>query len=391
MENGQQPLGIYIHIPFCEKKCDYCDFLSHPADEEEKSAYVQALLAEIKSYKGVMKEYLVKTIFVGGGTPSSIREYDIKSIIEAINHTFEVDGDEITIEVNPGTLTKEKLSSYKHSGINRLSIGLQSTNNKELKVLGRIHTYETFLENYELARDLGFKNINIDLMSALPGQTLDSWMDTLKKVVELAPEHISAYSLIIEEGTPFFERYHEEDQDEELDRQIYSMTKTLLEEKGYYQYEISNFAKPGYECKHNLSYWNRTQYLGIGLGASSFIHNTRFHNEEDLNQYIKFFSDDKTTSGTGCKLQGCSIRKDIHNLTKQEAMEEFMFLGLRKIKGISKKEFKDEFSVEIEEIYGDVLKKSFSEKLLKEKEDYIYLTNYGIDISNIILSRFLLS
>jgi oxygen-independent coproporphyrinogen-3 oxidase len=379
LNNQKKDLGLYIHIPFCVKKCDYCDFLSAPANDDTKRLYVKALIAEIDSLKEVVSEYLVKTIFIGGGTPSSIDGTFIIEIMKAVQNVFELDVQdiEISIEVNPGTVTKEKLLAYQQAGINRLSFGLQSTDNLELKKLGRIHTFETFVDNYNLARELGFKNINIDLMSALPGQTLSSWLTTLNKVIELKPEHISAYSLIIEEGTLFYTRYSEDDQDEELDRVIYRETKDTLEKAGYYRYEISNYAKAGYECKHNSSYWMRTPYLGLGLGASSLIQNTRFHNEENLMEYIKLSNDYR------------NIRREMDKLTLNTQMEEFMFLGLRMQKGISTKTFEQEFKVSIESVYGDVIKQSIKEGLLIAKENNLYLTDKGIDISNLVMSRFI--
>ena len=391
MNNKKQALGIYIHIPFCEKKCDYCDFLSGPANNEVKKNYIKALLNEIKSYKGLVEEYLVKTIFIGGGTPSSIDPNYIDEILDSINRNLLVEADEITIELNPGTLSKDKLDTYKDAGINRLSIGLQSTNNKELKLLGRIHTYEEFIENYNMARELGFTNISIDLMSGLPGQKLEDWEDTLQKVVDLEPEHISAYSLIIEEGTPFYDRYKRDEKDgtdednieennidEDIDRLIYSKTKEILISNGYKRYEISNYAKEGYESKHNLSYWEGTQYLGIGLGASSLIKNIRFNNEEDINKYIENSANHE------------KLNKDIVKLSKNERMEEFAFLGLRKTKGISKDKFKDEFAISIEEVFGQVIKKSINEGVITDKDERIYLTDYGLDVSNYVLARFLL-
>jgi oxygen-independent coproporphyrinogen III oxidase len=380
MKEQKRDLGLYIHIPFCVKKCDYCDFLSAPADEETKKLYVKALLSEIDSLRDVASEYLVKTIFIGGGTPSSIDGTYIIEIMEAVRGVFEsANLDlEITIEVNPGTLSKEKLLDYKQAGINRLSFGLQSTDNLELKKLGRIHTFETFVENYHLAREVGFQNINIDLMSALPGQTLDNWLNTLDKVVHLNPEHISAYSLIIEEGTPFYNRYNEEDQDDELDRLIYSKTKETLEMAGYFRYEISNYAKLGYECKHNSSYWTRTEYLGLGLGASSLIQNTRFHNEENLQEYIKLSNN------------YMNIRREMDKLTLNQQMEEFMFLGLRMQSGINTIKFHKEFGIRIEAVYGDVIKQSIDEELLALKDYNLYLTDKGLDISNLVMSRFLI-
>lgn len=384
MSDGQiKELGLYIHIPFCVRKCDYCDFLSAPADEETKYNYVKALLAEIKSYKQISGEYLVKTVFIGGGTPSSIKGEYITDIMNAVREVFFIPDfenglPEITMEVNPGTLTPDKLKLYKLAGINRLSFGLQSADNRELKLLGRIHTYETFLENYRLAREIGFHNINIDLMSALPGQTLTDWLDTLSQVIQLNPEHISAYSLILEEGTPFFSRYQEEDQDEELDRAIYARTKEVLEKAGYFRYEISNYAKPGYESRHNTSYWVRTDYLGMGLGAASLLNNSRYQNTESLSDYLELSKDYH------------DIRGSKEELPVYRQMEEFMFLGLRMSKGINKIYFQNLFGTCIESVYGGVLNKSLGEGLIDCKGDTIYLTDKGIDLSNRVLSEFLL-
>lgn len=379
----KKDLGLYIHIPFCVRKCDYCDFLSAPADEDTKFNYVRALIKEIKSYSQISTEYLVKTIFIGGGTPSSLNGEFIAEILKAVREVFCItEGEEgypeITIEVNPGTVTKEKLDAYKLAGINRLSFGLQSTDNSELKLLGRIHTFETFKENYLLARKIGFDNINIDLMSALPGQTMNKWLDTLYKVIALNPEHISAYSLILEEGTPFFTRYKEEDQNEELDRQIYAKTKEVLAQAGYYRYEISNYAKPGYESRHNISYWIGTDYLGLGLGASSLINNTRFQNEDVLTEYMELSSDHN------------KIRRNEELLTTSKQMEEYMFLGLRMSEGVSSKKFEKQFGVSLETIYDEVVNKSLKEELIQRKGERIYLTEKGIDLSNLVMSRFLL-
>lgn len=384
MSDGQKKdLGLYIHIPFCVRKCDYCDFLSAPADEETKYNYVKALIAEIKSCGPISGEYLVKTIFIGGGTPSSLEAGSIEKIMKTVREVFTI-GDtegalpEITIEVNPGTVTREKLLAYKAAGINRLSLGLQSADNKELKLLGRIHTFETFEENYGLAREIGFRNINIDLMSALPGQTMESWLSSLNKAVILNPEHISAYSLILEEGTPFYLRYREEDQDEELDREIYAKTREVLERAGYYRYEISNYAKPGFESRHNISYWIRKDYLGLGLGASSLLNNTRFQNEKDLREYIRLSCDYR------------NIRRNTEVLTQKAQMEEFMFLGLRMKEGIDRKKFENLFGKSLEAVYGMVINKTLSEGLIQEKGDKLCLTDRGIDLSNLVMSGFLL-
>jgi len=392
--NTKKNLGLYIHIPFCVKKCDYCDFLSAPATEKMQESYIQTLLTEIRSYKGLTGDYMVPTIFFGGGTPSAIHPSHIASVMEAINDTFSIDWSslEATIEVNPGNVNLEKLETYKKAGFNRLSFGLQSVNNNELKLLGRIHSYEQFADNYSLARSVGFHNINIDLMSALPGQTIPSWENTLRTVIALEPEHISAYSLIIEEGTPFFERYGEgalyqkELPDEETDRLMYHRTKEILQESGYYRYEISNYAKKGYECKHNISYWNGTDYLGLGLGSASLFYNERFRNIPDLKQYINLCQQNKDSD-----MLPMILRTEIREQSLENQMEEFMYLGLRLIDGVDCNEFQQRFHRNIHEVYKDVIPALVSKQLLKIEGNRIALTEYGIDISNYVLSHFLLS
>lgn len=392
-------LGIYIHIPFCVKKCEYCDFLSFHGNKTLQKEYVNALVGEILSYGKLAKNYRVRTIFIGGGTPSIMEGKDIALILKTLNEVFNINEDEkssneVTIECNPGTLTKDKLLDYKEAGVNRLSIGLQSANNEELKLLGRIHTFEEFVENYNLAREVGFENINIDLMSALPGQTIDGWINTLNKVISLNPEHISAYSLIIEEGTPFFDKYGMEENykneishdlgnesklpNEDEDRAIYQKTKEILEVNGYLRYEISNYGKLGYECIHNSSYWERTPYIGIGLGSSSLLNNHRFHNTLDIDEYIKYSYDHE------------NIRKDNEELTMNQQMEEFMFLGLRMSKGIRRHKFRKQFNIDIDQVYGEVISSLINKELLIHQEDRIFLSNKGIDVSNHVLAEFIL-
>jgi oxygen-independent coproporphyrinogen-3 oxidase len=382
--NRKKELSLYIHIPFCVKKCDYCDFLSAIGDRNTKNAYVNALIEEIKGYGDIGKEYIVKNIFFGGGTPSAIEGEQIYKIMETIKDIFTIASTdksnlvpEISLEMNPGIISKEKLEWYKKAGINRLSIGLQSCDNKELKLLGRIHTYEEFLDNYKLARAIGFDNINIDLMSALPGQNLYGWMNNLELVTNLNPEHISCYSLIIEEGTPFYDRYHDMEEDDELDRLLYSRTREFLKEKGYLQYEISNYSKENHECKQNLTYWTLGDYLGMGLGSSSLINNVRFHNESDLEEYMECINKKK------------EIRREITPLTIKQKMEEFMFLGLRLTKGIGREEFFQVFQTALDDVYGDVINQSINEGLLVDKDNRIYLTTKGMDLSNIVMVRFL--
>lgn len=384
----KKQLELYIHIPFCVRKCEYCDFLSGPASAAERSRYVQSLIEEIYEMgQEYTKAYEVSTIFIGGGTPSILEETQIKSIGEAIKNSFTIVEDaEVTMEINPGTVNLSKLRSIKEAGINRLSIGLQSTDDTELKMLGRIHTFDTFLETYKMAREVGFGNINVDLISAIPGQTLESWEKTLHTVASLNPEHISAYSLIIEEGTSFYEKYTEDGKkkqkdvvelpDEDTERQIYQITETLLQKYGYHRYEISNYAKNGFECRHNLGYWERKDYLGIGLGAASLIGRERFSNTRDYKSYIK-------------RKKISEIQIDRQNLTLEEEIEEFMFLGLRKTRGISVSEFEINFQKSIWEVYGKQLKKFEEEKLLVIEKDQIYLTELGLDVCNAIFVEFL--
>lgn len=302
-------LELYFHIPFCERKCAYCDFLSAPADPPVRISYIKKLQEEIAYYGAQFKEYQVSSIFFGGGTPTILEGYQLAAILETVKKYFHLVADaEITVECNPGTLTAGKAEKLVQAGFNRLSMGLQSADDRELQLLGRIHNFAQFLESYDLARKAGFENINVDLMSALPGQTLKSWQNTLQKVTALRPEHISAYSLIIEEGTPFYERFAEDEQireegghprllpEEDVERQMYELTEAFLHTKGYERYEISNYAKPGYECRHNCGYWIRKDYLGLGLGASSLVEHQRFQNTSNLKEYLEqeYISADQT-------------------------------------------------------------------------------------------------
>ena len=408
-ELNLRELGLYIHIPFCVRKCDYCDFLSAPATDAAKAEYMEALLTEIKSYQGRTSEYIVPTVFIGGGTPSCIPAEDIIRIMEELHRSFHMEEAvlEATIEVNPGTVNKEKLLQYRDAGLNRISFGLQSTEKEELKRLGRIHSFEEFAENYKLAREVGFHNINIDLMSALPGQTPASWEKTLNTVIAMNPEHISAYSLIIEEGTKFYDRYHpgsadqQELPDEDTDRLIYYKTAELLEPAGYHRYEISNYAKMGYECRHNNSYWIGTEYLGLGLGAASLLDGARFSNMRDIKQYNLHcngyniaLNDRKLVhinrlDGSSISKDPLGIRTEHQVLSKAEQMEEFMFLGLRRCDGISKSTFLERFGITITSAYGPILRALEKKQLINIEGDYIRLTGQGIDLSNMVLAEFL--
>ena len=382
----RRPLELYIHIPFCVRKCAYCDFLSAPATDYAIKAYVQQLIQEITVQSVFYKEYGVTSIFFGGGTPSILQAEDIRAVMWAVQDHFYVEKDaEVTIEANPGTVSLLKLQIYRASGINRISIGLQSADDEELKALGRIHSYEGFLKTYEKVRQAGFSNVNIDLMSALPGQTLDSWKSTLRKVLMLRPEHISAYSLIIEEGTAFYQRYHNHAEllpDEDTEREMYYETKSILHKHGYERYEISNYARPGFECRHNVGYWTGREYLGLGLGASSYVQGVRFHNEADLDKYERI------------QMEGIDAEEELHQdvtrLSEKEKMEEFMFLGLRMVKGVSGSEFFARFGQNMWNVYGSVLNQLKEEGLVIIEMPDVRLSEYGIDVSNYVLSQFLL-
>lgn len=423
-EKEKSELSLYVHIPFCKTKCSYCDFLSFGGcGYSVQKSYSDALCREIAAYESVAREYAVKTIFIGGGTPSYMDASFIEQIMHTIFETFSVEPDaEITIEGNPESLVRDKLMKYRKAGINRLSIGLQSANDEMLKILGRVHNYDQFIAAYNSARQAGFQNINIDLMSGLPGEDVESYIRTLAKVVELQPEHISAYSLIVEERTPLSENDTLLDilPSEEEDRQLYARTKLLLKNSGYERYEISNYARKGSECRHNLVYWTGGQYLGVGLGAASYlrvllsdghIEPVRFHGVENLEEYIGRFSncdgmreDDYTNlyhafeeGDADDGYEECALLeflrdyyKDIYFSKRKDEMEEFMFLGLRLMKGISKAEFRERFGSGIESVYGRVIAKYKQQGLLLESEDRLYLSDRGIDVSNVVMAEFMI-
>lgn len=404
---GKKPLELYLHIPFCVKKCDYCDFLSGPFGAENRKAYTEALLREIQALPDDLDREIV-SVFTGGGTPSLLDAPDMERIMTALRDKFEFsENAEITIEANPGTLSSDKLEIYRASGINRLSLGLQSTDNRELQILGRIHTYEEFLESYELARTAGFDNINIDLMSAIPEQTCEKWIHNLRTAAELKPEHISAYSLIVEEGTPFAQRELKLP-DEEQEYQMYEDTADILKNYGFEQYEISNYAKNGYECRHNLGYWKRTEYLGLGLGAASLTGEDLWKHlcgERSSGNFERECINEEYRSPEQAEYRFCNtrnmqeylensrnprmLRRDIAVLSEKEQQEEFMFLGLRMTKGISVQEFRERFGKEIDEIYGKVLRKYEAMGFMEKSSGFWRFTRKGIHVSNHILSDFL--
>lgn len=377
----KKDLGLYIHIPFCVKKCAYCDFLSWKGSDEEREAYVQALEKEISSYSEFAKDYRVSTVFFGGGTPSVLEGEQTERILKKIRDTFRVEKDaEITLEMNPGTAQKEKLLLYRELGINRLSIGLQSVKNENLKLLGRIHTYGDFLDSYRMAREAGFDNISADLISSLPGQTLEEWKEELEILQETPLEHISVYQLIIEKGTEFYEKYGEHEEllpDVETSREIYLWTGKYLKEHGFEQYEISNYARPSRKSRHNLRYWERKDYLGLGLGAASMVHNIRMSNTRDWEKYIEGTQNPKR------------LREEVEFLEEPRQMEEFMFLGLRKTEGVSRKEFRRIFGRDLDMVYEKALQKHLENGMLEASKDRIRLSQAGILVSNQVLSDFI--
>lgn len=380
-------MELYLHIPFCEKKCSYCDFLSAPASRSVQESYVSALLRELGEKAGEHQGRTVQTVFFGGGTPSVISAGAIARLMEEIAKRFSLAEDaEITLECNPGTLSREKLAIYKGCGVNRLSLGVQSANDRELSMLGRIHTYSDVLESYELARKAGFQNINLDLISGLPGQKVKDFEKSVKTLLRLRPEHLSVYSLLIEEGTHFYKLYGDDERtrqsgekpallpDEETERAMYHGTRKLLQENGYLHYEISNFAKPGFECRHNLGYWRRTDYLGLGLGAASLVDNVRFRNTRELTDYLKYdFS-----------------RQDEETIDYNGRMEEFVFLGLREISGVKKSDFYERFGTSMRNVYGTVIDAMVEKGLLVETDRSVRLSDAGLDVANYVMAHFLL-
>ncbi len=402
-------ISIYIHIPFCVKKCQYCDFLSAPADSRAQEVYLRALKQEISEQAARYREYEVQTVFIGGGTPTTVPYEKLCGILESVFSCYRVNPQaEISMEANPGTVTKEALLAYRKAGINRLSIGLQSANDGELKLLGRIHTYRDFLQTYRWAQEAGFTNINLDVMSALPGQSVENYRKTLETVLSLKPQHISAYSLIVEEGTPFYEKYGQESEklqatgekqpdlpSEEEEREMYALTEKLLAAAGYHRYEISNYALPGRECRHNLVYWKRGNYVGFGLGAASMVENVRFENTREMQKYLAEYADAPDTEKVFTEVtQGDAKQifqgENVHPLSKQEQMEETMFLGLRLTEGVSRAEFQRQFVVSMEQIYGEVIWENTAKGLLIEEAGYVRLTREGMDLSNYVMAQFLL-
>ena len=452
---NRKALELYIHIPFCIRKCAYCDFLSFPAGEALQTAYVQALDREIRKTAAFLHtqeadglclspdqdpdreaesgaadpdpdrkaesgtadqnpgqtpeyasaceayQYVVTSVFFGGGTPSVLPSHVLCGILKTLRECFAFAEDaEITLEVNPGTVDAEKLTAYRAAGWNRISIGCQSLDDRELKALGRIHTAAEAVEAYQAARAAGFANINLDLMSAIPGQKMEGWERTLRAAARLGPEHISAYSLILEEGTPFFvqaEKGELDLPDEEEERRMYERTEEILSEYGYHRYEISNYAKEGYACRHNCGYWTGTAYLGFGLGAASYIGQTRFQNPSDPDRYLRQYGEKavpeaglKEAEAYGLQAWIRKTKEGIEPLSFQDRMAEYMILGLRMMRGVSDAEFTEGFGCSFYSVYGEVIKRYLDLGLLASRPDgRIALTRRGISLSNQVMADLL--
>ena len=396
-------MELYVHIPFCVKKCDYCDFLSGTFDADIRKAYTKALCTEIAGKATMLYDRRIETVYIGGGTPSWLELSLMEEIMMTVNREFIIDPKaEVTIEVNPGTAGEEQFRVYRSLGINRLSIGLQSSNDDELRILGRIHDFNRFLYTFEYARNEGFDDISVDIMTGLPGQTPSTLAETIRRVTRLNPTHVSAYALMIEEGTPFYDRYKfdavkqhagmatEELPNEDEEYELGKLAQHELEDAGFHRYEISNYARKGYECRHNIGYWRRTPYLGVGIGAASLVGEDRFSNIRDIHEYIdvssrediNYYSDDR-------KLYESPYTGWHQHLTRREQMDEFFYLGLRQIEGVYRKDFVEMFGNDPEPIYNDAIEKLKTEGMLKCKEGRYRLTEQGLDLSNYALAQFI--
>ncbi len=381
-------LELYIHIPFCEKKCNYCDFLSFRTDPAIHGTYISQLIKELTGMSAICGGYTVSSVFVGGGTPSILQAEYIEAVLDAVRRNYDLsEYAEITIECNPGSIMRHKLAAYKNAGVNRLSIGLQSADNAELKLLGRVHSFEDFLKTYQAARMEGFHNINVDLIDCFPMQSMNTWRKTLRTVLMLKPEHVSVYNLIIEPGTPFYEMQKEgvlmmpsEEEQEEID----SYTKSYMKRSGYIRYEFSNWCRPGFECRHNYGYWTGVPYLGFGLGASSFFSGYRWKNTDRIEDYLGIDLENDPEAFAE------RLRTDITKLSREEKMEEFMYLGLRCTEGVSAMNFLGRFGLSINAVFGVPIEKNIGLGLIEHEGDRYRLTERGIDVSNQVLSEFLL-
>lgn len=371
-------VSLYIHIPFCKQRCFYCDFPTFSGKDHLREEYVDALIKEIRDK---CTKYLIKTIFIGGGTPSYLGENELEKLLKTVSELNLSKNIEYSMECNPGTVNEEKLKIMKKYGVNRISFGLQSCNDELLKNIGRIHTFKEFLENYKLARKIGFDNINIDLMYGLPNLTIEVWKDTLEEICKLKPEHISAYSLIIEEGTVFYNLYEKDKlklPSEDDERIMDKMTKDILISNGYHQYEISNFSLKNRECEHNKVYWSLDEYIGVGSASSSYINGYRLTNESNIGEYIRRVKSNEDTV------------VDKYKNLREDEIEEFIFMGLRMLSGIDLLKFNRKFGLDIYSIYKNVIEKNIDDGLLIINKDRMYLTTKGVELSNRVMSDFIL-
>lgn len=383
------PVSLYIHFPFCVRKCRYCDFLSGPADQKIRARYLRALEREIRLSGRYYGHPFVDTVFFGGGTPSLMSGEELEGLMNAVRESFAILPEaEISMECNPGTADRAKLICFRGAGINRLSVGVQSFRDEELLLLGRIHTAEEAKDCIRSAREAGFSNLSLDLMSALPGQTMDEWMESLKAAAELSPEHISAYSLILEDGTPLKEAAERGElppfPSEDLDRAMYHESERFLAQHGYHRYEISNYAKEGFESRHNSGYWSGHPYLGFGTGAASYLGNRRWSNVRSLAKYLAVLEEDPDQ-----KIDS-ALQEEKELLSVKDQMAEFMFLGLRRMAGVSEEEFRERFHCTMDEIYGPVIRRYQNLQLLARENGRLFLTRAGIDVSNTVMADFLL-
>ncbi len=376
--------SLYLHVPFCRKKCRYCDFLSLPEEETDKgerAAYFQALQKEAESYGQILAGRPIRTVYLGGGTPSLVNSVYISEILCKLKSLFSFSPDiEISMEMNPGTCREEALPRYREAGINRISIGCQSVHEKELRALGRIHRYEDFLRTFDAVKNAGFQNVNVDVMTGIPYETAQSAGETLEKICALAPAHLSVYSLILEPGTPLYEAYCREPEKlclptEEEEEGIDALTKELLKKNGYERYEISNYARPGAECLHNVRTWECRDYVGFGAGAASCLDGVRFRNTDRIRDYIA---------------DPLQSRAEEKRLSLKEQMEEFMFLGLRMLRGVRTADFAERFGAELTDIYGSRIRKYLDSSLLLLRDGRLFLSERGLDVSNRILADFIL-
>lgn len=364
--------GLYIHIPFCVKKCEYCDFVSFPGMEREHDAYISALISEMAEYRGAAAD----TVFIGGGTPTALTAAQLSRVLGAIGENFSIAPDaEFTIECNPGTVTDEKIQALISGGVNRVSVGVQSFNDAELKAIGRIHTAGTARDTILRLHEAGISNISLDLMASLPYQTKDSFMSTLDTAVSLPVRHISVYSLIVEDGTPIKKKYDEgiyAEPDEDTDRELYRLTADLLKAHGFFRYEISNYAQPGSESRHNLNYWDSGEYYGLGLAAHSYLDGVRGYNTDDIKKYL-----------------AGHFRAGQTRLTDSDRRGEFMMLGLRKTAGVSAAAFRELFGRELTDAYPEAIEKFTRAGALEFRDGFLRLTDRGLDIANTVMCEFI--